>query len=57
MSEFKFVTDTQSQVVQAKRVGRKEGLEEGLEKGRNELLDLLKNGTSPDEIMRLYNKK
>lgn len=33
MSEYKYVVDTQSKVVQAKREGRKEGLEEGMRKG------------------------
>ncbi|MDR2053841.1 MAG: Rpn family recombination-promoting nuclease/putative transposase [Treponema sp.] len=33
MSEYKYVVDTQSKVVQAKREGRREGLEKGMQKG------------------------
>jgi predicted transposase/invertase (TIGR01784 family) len=33
MSEYKYVVDTQSKVVQAKREGRQEGLQQGLQKG------------------------
>ncbi|GMO48505.1 MAG: hypothetical protein Ta2G_04270 [Termitinemataceae bacterium] len=50
MSEYKYVTDHQSKMVQAKREGRAEGQAIG----RNELLDLLKSGKSPEEIIGLY---
>jgi predicted transposase/invertase (TIGR01784 family) len=33
MSEYKYVVDTQSKVVQAKREGRQEGLQKGLQEG------------------------
>jgi predicted transposase/invertase (TIGR01784 family) len=36
MSEYKYVVDTQSKVVQAKREGRKEGLQEGKKEGLQE---------------------
>jgi predicted transposase YdaD len=36
MSEYKYVVDTQSKVVQAKREGRKEGLREGRKEGLRE---------------------
>jgi predicted transposase YdaD len=36
MSEYKYVVDTQSKVVQAKREGRKEGLQEGRKEGLQE---------------------
>jgi predicted transposase YdaD len=35
-SEYKYVVDTQSKVVQAKREGRREGKEEGRLEGRQE---------------------
>ncbi|GHT51969.1 hypothetical protein FACS1894102_7800 [Spirochaetia bacterium] len=50
MSEYKYVTDHQSKMVQAKR----EGIAEGRNEGRNELLDLLKSGKTPEEIIGLY---
>jgi NADPH:quinone reductase-like Zn-dependent oxidoreductase len=46
MSEYKFVVDTQSQMVQAKRQGRAEM--------RKEFLDLLKNGKSVEDIIQFY---
>jgi predicted transposase/invertase (TIGR01784 family) len=36
MSEYKYVVDTQSKVVHARREGRKEGLEKGIQEGRKE---------------------
>ena len=40
MSEYKYITDTQSKVVHARRQGAKE------------IIDLLKSGKSPDEIIK-----
>lgn len=53
MSEYKFVTDHQSQMVQAKRQGRAEGRAEE----REEFLALLKSGKSIDEIKKFYNSQ
>jgi predicted transposase/invertase (TIGR01784 family) len=36
MSEYKYVVDTQSKVVQAKREGLAEGMRTGMQKGRRE---------------------
>jgi predicted transposase/invertase (TIGR01784 family) len=44
MSEYKYTVDTQSKVVHAKR------------EGRQEIIDLLKSGKSPEEILRDYDK-
>ena len=62
MSELKYQLDTQSYIVEAKRIGRKEGVEEGRQEGRQEglkegerkIIDLLKSGKSPEEIIRDY---
>ncbi|GMO36951.1 MAG: hypothetical protein Ta2F_12990 [Termitinemataceae bacterium] len=54
MSEYKYVVDNQSKMVQAKRLGIAEGEKIGEAKARNELLDLLKSGKSPEEIIGLY---
>jgi predicted transposase/invertase (TIGR01784 family) len=58
MSEYKFVTDHQSQLVQAKRVGIREGIregiKEGMKEGENKVVDLLRSGKSPEEIIKLY---
>jgi hypothetical protein len=43
MSEYKYAVDTQSKIVQAKREGRKE------------IVDMLKSGRSPEEIIRDFN--
>ncbi|GMO51140.1 MAG: hypothetical protein Ta2G_08910 [Termitinemataceae bacterium] len=49
MSEYKYVTDHQSKMVQAKREGRAEGF--------TEAINLIKSGKSPEEALNLYNKK
>jgi predicted transposase/invertase (TIGR01784 family) len=54
LSEYKYKTDLQSQRVDARREGLQEGLQKGLQKGRNELLDLLKSGAAPEEIIKRY---
>ena len=50
MSEYKYQLDLQSKMVHARR----QGLQEGEAKGRREILDLLKNGKSPEDIIRDY---
>jgi hypothetical protein len=49
-SELKYELDTQSKLVHAKR----EGLREGERKGKQEIINLLKSGKSPEEIIRNY---
>ena len=59
MSEYKYELDTQSKLVHAKREGRQEGIQigeqigeqKGLLKGKQEIIDLLKSGKSPEEII------
>jgi predicted transposase/invertase (TIGR01784 family) len=53
MSEYKYVTDHQSKMVQAKREGRAQGLTQG----RAEVIDLLKSGKSLEEVIQLYESK
>ena len=59
MSEYKYQLDTQSKMVHAKREGMKEGMQKGMQKGIREgeknILDLLKSGKLPDEIIKEYN--
>ncbi|GHT50386.1 hypothetical protein FACS1894102_5870 [Spirochaetia bacterium] len=60
-SEYKYVVDHQSKMVQAKRLGMAEGHAKGEKigkaKGRNELLDLLDSGKSAEEILKTYRNK
>jgi len=61
-SELKYELDTQSNLVYAKREGIKEGMRKGIndgmqkgeKKGQMEIIDLLKSGKSPEEIIREY---
>ena len=48
MSEYKYQLDTQSKLVHAER--------EGLKRGKQEIIDLLKSGKSPEEIIKEYNR-
>ena len=49
LSEEKYQLDLQSKLVHAKRQGRKEG-----EKiGRQKIIELLKSGKSPEEIIKV----
>jgi predicted transposase/invertase (TIGR01784 family) len=54
MSEYKYALDTQSKLVHAKREGIREGKLEGKLEGNQEIIDLLKSGKSPEEIIRNY---
>ena len=49
-SEYKYQLDLQSKMVYAERKGKQEGLLEG----KQEILDLLKSGKSPEEILKEY---
>ena len=53
LSDYKYQLDIQSKLVYAKR----EGKLEGEKKGKQEIIELLKSGKSPEEIIRDYNKK
>jgi predicted transposase/invertase (TIGR01784 family) len=65
MSEYKYQLDLQSKITHAKRQGRQEGeakglrkgLQKGKQEGQQEILDLLKNGKSAEEIIRDYSNK
>jgi DNA-binding transcriptional MerR regulator len=56
MSEYKYVVDTQSKVVQAKREGMKEGMEKGRQEGKQEansaILELINAGYSLEDIKK-----
>ena len=52
MSEYKYELDTQSKLVTAKR----EGIQEGMKKGKQEIIELLKSGKSPEEILKDYDE-
>jgi len=54
MSEYKFITDHQSKMVQAKREGWKKGCKETRKIERQEFLSQLKSGKSLDELIKLY---
>jgi len=69
MSEYKYQLDTQSKLVTAKREGILEGelkgMQKGEQKGRREgilegeqkIIDLLKSGKSPEEIIKALDRK
>jgi len=50
-SEYKAELDMQSRLGGAKREGRQEGERIGEERGRREILELLRRGKSPEEII------
>ena len=50
LSEYKYQLDTQSKLVTAER----RGMEKGIQKGKQEIIELLKNGKSPEEILKDY---
>ncbi|GMO28962.1 MAG: hypothetical protein Ta2F_04340 [Termitinemataceae bacterium] len=50
MSEYKYVVDNQSKMVQAKRESRAEG--EAI--GENKIINMLKSGKSAEEIIKMY---
>ena len=53
MSEYKYQLDTQSKLVYAKREARLEGKLEGKLEERKEIVELLKSGKSPEEIIKI----
>ena len=54
MSEMKNRLDYQSGMAYARKEGLKEGHKEGLKEGHMEIIELLKSGKSPEEIIRDY---
>ena len=54
MSEYKYQLDMQSKLVHAERQGMKKGEKQGEKRGRNEIIELLKSGKSPEEVIREY---
>ena len=53
-SGLKYELDTQSNLAYAKQEGIKEGMQKGKKKGQMEIIDLLKSGKPPEEIIRDY---
>ena len=51
MSEYKYELDTQSKLVHVKREGIKEGIQQGIQQGEQNIINLLKSGKSPEEII------
>ena len=54
LSEYKYQLDMQSNLVDAKREAREEGRKEGREEGEKKIIELLKSGKSPEEIIEKY---
>ena len=54
MSEYKYQLDIQSKLVHAKREGRKEGEKKGRQEGEQRIIELLKSGKSPEEVLKEY---
>jgi len=58
MSIEKYELDTQSKITYAKRkgmeIGEKKGEKRGIHKGEKNIIDLLKSGKSPEEIIKNY---
>jgi predicted transposase YdaD len=53
MSEFKYEIDTQSKIGYARKEGRKEGREEGRKEGAIRIVDLIKDGKTPEEALKV----
>ena len=53
-SEEKYQLDTQSKMAYAMQKGMQEGMQKGMQKGMQEIIDLLKSGKSPEEIIKDY---
>ena len=52
MSEYKYQLDMQSKLVHAERQGYKDGVQMGEQIGEQKIVDLLKSGKSPEEIIK-----
>ena len=54
MSELKYQLDTQSKINYARQEGKKEGKKEGIKTGEKNIIDLLKSGKTPEEIIKKF---
>ena len=54
ISEEKYELDKRSEIAHEKEVSKQEGENIGEERGKKEIIDLLKSGKSPEEIIREY---
>ena len=58
MSELKYELDTQSKITYAKRQGIQQGIQQGEKtgekRGEQKIIELLKSGKSPEEIIKDY---
>ena len=54
MSEEKYQLDMQSRLTDATRDGMQKGRKEGKKEGQQEIVELLKSGKSPEEIIKEY---
>jgi len=54
MSELKYELDMQSKLVHAEEKGIRKGRKEGRQQLKREIIDSLKSGKSPEEIIREY---
>jgi predicted transposase/invertase (TIGR01784 family) len=54
LSELKYELDIQSMMTYAKQTGRKEGRQEGRLEGKQAIIDLLKSGKLPEDIIKDY---
>ncbi|MCL2025601.1 MAG: hypothetical protein FWG92_02220 [Leptospirales bacterium] len=55
MSEYKYKLDAQSDRVYAERKGMEKGIKKGRQEEKQKIIDLLKSGKSPEEILKEYN--
>jgi len=53
-SELKYELDTQSKLTYAEKRGEQKGEKIGEKKGERNIINLLKSGKSPEEIIRKY---
>ena len=59
LSEYKYQLDAQSKLVHAEQKGLQKGIQKGIQKGEQKvqkMIDLLKSGKSPEEILKEYDK-
>jgi predicted transposase/invertase (TIGR01784 family) len=56
-SEYKYQLDMQSKLVHAEREGEKKGRQEGRQEGEQKIINLLKSGKSPEEVIREFGNR
>jgi hypothetical protein len=54
MSEYKYQLDIQSKLVHAERQGMKKGEKRGRNECEQRIVELLRSGKSPEEVIREY---